>query len=271
MLDKIVDYWWYYVNNLKKHEKKLIKYQGFGERSIIEFKNRNDLDWKIVKVILDNLKIIDGIELRQHLRNLVRNHEALFNNEKTFITHFGPAGKSGGIILNQFKHCDSEDRFKVISNSKLNELPEHANIIFLDDFIGTGAQALDYMTPLTYTINDSVKPFLFTICSTNKGLNRIQDAKTKFRVFSSYILNDQDYFLLDETCNKLSLRQKEIVSKINNSMRELGDDFFNLNIPFAFYYSVPDNSLPLLWKDGNEYLSSNGQIKHWYGLTPRNY
>ena len=156
-------------------------------------------------------------------------------------------------------------------NDKLNKLPENANIIFLDDFIGTGTQALDYIYPLTYSLNNSVRPYLFTICSTNSGMFRIQEAKSKFSIYSSYILNERDYFLLDDSCDKFNRKQKDTIRKINYAMRELGDNFINLNIPFAFYYSIPDNSLPILWKDGIEYEMENGQKKNWYGLIPRDY
>ena len=271
MLDKLIDYWWYYVFNLKRHERKLLKYQGYGDRSIIDFKRKNDLDWAIVKIILDNLVIMDGLELRQHLRKFVSTHSTLFINDNTFITHFGPAGKSGSIILNQFRHCLPEASERIIGNDKINQLPENANIIFLDDFIGTGTQALDYIYPLTYSMNDSIKPYLFTLCSTYSGLYKIQEARSKFSVFSSYVLNEKDYFLLDQSCSKLNKKQKEDMVRINNLIMERGDEFFNLNIPFAFYYSIPDNSLPMLWKDAIEYESTDGETKQWYGLTPRHY
>jgi|GEM_PF-1880191 len=271
MIDKLVNYWWYYVFNLRRHEKKLLKYQGFGNKSIIDFKQKNGLDWKIVKIILDNLMIMDGVELRQHLRGFVANHQTLFINDNTFITHFGPAGKSGSIILNQFRHCLPEASNRIIGNDKIHQLPENANLVFLDDFIGTGTQALDYIYPLTYLMNSSTKPYLFTLCSTNSGLFKIQEAKSKFSVVASYVLNERDYFLLHNSCRKFNDKQKEIINNINSNIMDRGDEFFNLNIPFAFYYSIPDNALPMLWKDGVEYELINGQKKQWYGLTPRQY
>lgn len=271
MIESIVDFWWYYIINLKKHERKLLKYQGFGDKTVLEFKRKNNLDWKLVKVLLDNLMIIDGLQLRNYIRNYIKKHEQLFNDDNSFITHFGPAGKSGSIILNQFRHSAPDLSDKIISHDKLNQLPQDANIIFLDDFIGTGTQATDYITSLVYRLNNSIKPYLFTVCSTYSGIFRIQQARSKFTVFSSLILNEQDYFLLDDTCSKFDLKQKEGVEKINSNLRQLGDSFFNQNIPFAFYYSIPDNALPLLWKDKFKYNDDNGVEQEWYGLIPRDY
>ena len=119
MIESIVDFWWYYIINLKKHERKLLKYQGFGDKTVLEFKRKNNLDWKLVKVLLDNLMIIDGLQLRNYIRNYIKKHEQLFNDDNSFITHFGPAGKSGSIILNQFRHSAPDLSDKIISQENL--------------------------------------------------------------------------------------------------------------------------------------------------------
>lgn len=271
MIDKLVDYWWYYACNLKRYEKKLIKYQGYGNRSILDFKRKNGLDWSLVKIIVDNVTIMDGLELRNRLRLFVKEHSELLNSKNTFITHFGPAGKSGSIILNQFRHCMPSAHNRIISNDKLNQLPDNSNIIFLDDFIGTGIQASDYIYPITLVINTSVRPFLFTLCATDMGLLKIQALGSKFRIWSSIILKEKNHFLLEDDCKTLSDYQKDYVNRINKKIMNPGDHDFNLNIPFAFYYSIPDNALPLLWKDNISYADENGIIKKWYGLIPRNY
>lgn len=271
MLDKLVDYWWYYACNLRRHEKKLLKYQGYGERTILDFKRNNNLDWKLVKIIVDNITIMDGLELRHRLRDFVETHKDLFHDKNTFFTHFGPAGKSGSVILNQFRHSMPSAHSRIINNDKLNQLPDNSNIIFLDDFIGTGEQASGYIYPVTMTINTSVRPFLFTLCATDIGLLKIQEQRSKFRVFSSIILEERNHFLLEDICNKLDENQKSYIRNINNKILYPGDHEYNLNIPFGFYYSIPDNALPLLWKDNVEYSDDNGNRKNWFGLTPRNY
>jgi len=62
MFESLYDKYWYYIKGLHKYEKFLVKYQGYGNRSIIEFKRRNLLDWKTVAKILDKLVIVDGLQ-----------------------------------------------------------------------------------------------------------------------------------------------------------------------------------------------------------------
>ena len=116
-----------------------------------------------------------------------------------------------------------------------------------------------------------MKPYLFTICSTIPGEKYIYASGTAFKIYSAIVLHEKDYFLLNDECKKLTNSQKNKIKKINTLLLERGQDFFNLNLPLAFYYSVPDNSLPLLWQDGTEYSIDNNDIKKWYGLMPRKY
>jgi hypothetical protein len=269
MIERVIDFYWYYVRNLRKYEFKLLKYQGYGTKSILEFKKQNKLDWDVVKVILENFKIIDGLDLRNGLRKFVEDNRALIDDGKTYITHFGPIEKSGSFILNQFMHCYPGLQKKIIKSHELGKLDQDSNIIFLDDFIGTGTQAVDYIKPILWTIGSSVKPYLFTLCGTESGLEKISDHQSKFSVQTGLVLKRKDYFLLDKSCKKFSDKQKKKVEKINSQLNCSND--LNLNLPFAFYYTIPDNSLPLLWLDGDRYRNEYGQETIWYGLTPRNF
>jgi hypothetical protein len=107
-------------------------------------------------------------------------------------------------------------RNRVIGNDEINQLPEDSSIIFLDDFIGTGTQAIEYIHPLIYSMDDTIKPFLLSIYSTETGITRIQRLKTKFTVLSARILTEADYFLLSDSCHKLTNKQKEYVYKMNH-------------------------------------------------------
>jgi hypothetical protein len=125
------------------------------------------------------------------------------------------------------------------------------------------------LKPITFTINSSINLYLFTLCSTEAGLKRIKDSKTKFKLITSKTLNKEDYFLLDESCNKLNEKQKEKLKKLNSYLGSNTE--YNQNLPFAFYYTIPDNSLPILWMDKETYKNESGNISEWYGLTPRNF
>jgi hypothetical protein len=105
MFEKINDIYWYYIKGLRKYELYLNKYQGYGNRNILQFKRNNSLSWVIIEKILANLIIIDGLQVRNHIRSIYELNKELFENPKTYISQFGPMGKSSGLILNQFLRC----------------------------------------------------------------------------------------------------------------------------------------------------------------------
>jgi len=88
--NRIENFYWYHIKNLKKHERKLLKYQGYGSKSIIQFKERSGLGWKTISKLLSVIKILDGLELRNYLRKFYKENESLFNDPNTYVTHCGP-------------------------------------------------------------------------------------------------------------------------------------------------------------------------------------
>lgn len=272
MLDQLVDFYWYHVRNLKKHERKLIKYQGFGDRSIIKFKRESGLKWKTISKILDSIKILDGLELRNHIKSIYNTNKELFDDPDTYVTHFGPIGKSGAFIVNQFLRCfPSKGRMIIAnSNSELSKLPAGSSIIFLDDFIGTGKQGLDYVRQVSPSLNSSIKPYLFTICGTQEGIDLINRFGSNFVISAQLLLSKEKDYLLHPSNNTLEDKEKQAIKNLNNLIGIDNKNKYHLGLPFAFYYSAPDNSLGILWSDNNKY-KNNDIEKKWYGLIPREY
>jgi len=270
IFEKVNDFYWYFLKNLKKYERKLIKYQGFGDRSIIRFKRDSGLEWNTIAKILNSIKILDGLELRKHIRAIYSENIELFENPNTYVTHFGPVEKSGTIILNQFSRCFKSMNNKIIAISKLNELPPDASIIFLDDFIGTGQQGLGYIKNISQILNSNIQPYLFTICGTQDGLDFINNFRSNFVIKSQIILSKENDHLLDPINKVLEEHEKKKIRELNQLIGLGHKNKYQLGLPFAFYYSAPDNALGILWGDGFEYLNE-GIGKKWYGLIPRDY
>lgn len=270
IINKIINFYWYYLRNLKRHEKKLIKYQGFGNKSIIRFKEETELEWKTISKILEVIQILDGLELRNYLRKIYSDNRELFDSPNTYVTHFGPIGKSGALIVNQFLRCFPTKQWMIIPNSELSKLPVDSSIIFLDDFIGTGKQGLDYIRNISYTLNSSIKPYLFTICGTNEGIELINSYGSNFIVKSQMILTKEKHQLLDPKNKILLDHEKTRIKELNKQIGIDDRSKYHLGLPFAFFYSAPDNSLGILWGDNIKY-QSNDIEKKWYGLIPREY
>jgi len=270
VFNRIIDFYWYYIKNLKKHERKLLKYQGYGAKSIVRFKHETRLKWNTISKLLDSIKIVDGLELRNELRAIYFQNKELFDDRNTYVTHFGPIGKSGALIVNQFLRCFPSKERMVIPNSEINKLAENSSIIFLDDFIGTGNQGLEYVKKISYSLNSSIKPFLFTICGTEDGIRKIDNFGSNFKVKSQILLRKDEYYLLDKSNKILLDEEKAQIRTLNFYLGITESNEYHLGLPFAFYYSTPDNSLGILWNDNTEYKMNNTNRK-WYGLVPREY
>lgn len=270
IFDRIVDFYWYYIKGLWKYERKLIKYQGFGNRSIKRFKHETGLKWQTVSKILNSIKILDGLELRNHLRSIYNQNKDLFEDPNTYITHFGPIGKSGALIINQFMRCYPGKQRMVIASSEISRLPEGASIIFLDDFIGTGKQGLDYVKNISSSLNSSIKPYLFTVCGTTDGIEYINNYGSRFKINSQLLLDKDQYYLLDPSNSILDEAEKKEIKDLNKLIGIDDRSKYHLGIAFAFYYSAPDNALGILWNDKTPYRKENAE-RNWYGLIPREY
>jgi hypothetical protein len=271
MFGKVNDIYWYYIKGLRRYEVYLNKYQGYGSRNILEFKRRNNLEWRTIDKILSNLKIIDGLEVRNHIRHIYEANQELFDNPKTYICQFGPLGKSSGIILNQFLRCYPSKYYKLKPITEIQELTEDYNIIFLDDFIGSGQQAIDYIKVISRSLNPSVKAYLFTIAATENGLKKVKLYNSKFSIYTSILLDNKNFFLLHEESNILNSVEKKTLKDVNRRLGFRENNEYQLGIPFSFFYSTPDNSMGLLWADKLKYNDSKNIQREWYGLTPREY
>lgn len=271
MIERIKDFYWYHIKGLKKFELYLNKYQGYGSRNLIEFKRRNELSWITIYKLLNSLKIVDGLELRNHIRSIYESNRELFDNPKTYISQFGPMGKSSGLVLNQFLRCYPGKYYKLKPITEIQELEQDYNVVFLDDFIGSGQQAIDYIKVINASLNPSVKAYLFTIAATEKGLKKVRLYNSKFSVETCILLDNKNFFLLHEDSDILTSDEKENLKDINRRIGFKDNNEYQLGIPFSFFYSTPDNSLGLLWADRIQYKDKNNNQKEWYGLTPREY
>jgi hypothetical protein len=141
----------------------------------------------------------------------------------------------------------------------------------LDDFIGSGQQAIDNIKVINRTLKNGVKAFLFTIAATEKGLNKVRLYRSKFTINTSILLDNKSFYLLDPESNILNEIEKTTLKELNTKLGFSETNEYHMGMPFSFFYSTPDNSLGLLWSDKTLYNDSNNVQRQWYGLTPREY
>lgn len=266
-IDKICFFW----KNGSNLESKLAVYEGYRSNSIIKWKQQTGLPWSIVFKLLNNLEIFSAPKIRDLLRKMVLDNEQLFARENCYITGFGNAGKSGDIILYNFSHTRDINQTKIKKTWELHTLPQNSTIIFVEDIIGTGTQSVDYiLNKLNQIISPSFEPYLLSLCATPKGLRNVIE-NTNFNVIHGLLLDEEKYQHYSELSSLFNQTEKDKLIAINNSLKCPNSFDFDLGLLVAFYFTIPNNAMPIIWKDEYLYKDNKGKQQKWKALLPRRF
>jgi hypothetical protein len=266
LIDKIYFLW----KNGKSLETKLASYQGYRHNKIIEWKSQTGLPWSIIFKLLNHFEIYSAPKIRATIKQIVDDHEHVFSKENCFITGFGNAGKSGDIILYDFSHTTNIDQSKVKKTWELNTLPEGSTIIFVEDIIGTGTQSVDYIqNKVNQIIKPSHEPYLLSLCATPHGIEKVRE-NTHFKVMPGIILEEEYQHYTDKS-KIFNEKERLKIIEANNRLKKQGAYDFDLGLLLAFYFTIPNNAMPIFWKDGYAYIDKNGNQKNWVALLPRRF
>lgn len=251
------------------YENKFSVCQSYRPNSIQTWANQLDLETETITKIIENLQIITARDIRNILRELVAKHSSIFQHPNTYITSFGGRGKSGDLILYEFRHTFENFTDKIIDSWEIPTLESGSIIIFLDDLIGTGKQSCEYINDrLNMLLTSHHEAYLICLFATPTGMDSVIQ-NTNFNVICGQSLCEQDYQFCSDECHVFEGSEKEKILKINNYLRSRAD--FNNGLLIAFYYAIPNNTMPIIWKEGFLYTDDSGNEKKWYALLPRKY
>lgn len=146
------------------------------------------------------------------------------------------------------------------------------NIVFVDDFIGSGDQFIytwtrRYRASPPYTFQEAVrasgaKAIYVSILSTSKGKERINAEAEEVALSVSHVMDDR-LSIFDEN---IPLEQKQKIQKFlekYSPFLEPRDDYIarnprfkqfgykELGLMFGFSHSIPDATLPIYWSPGS--------------------
>lgn len=261
---------WSKIFGIDKFEEKLLIYHGYRRNSIITWKKRTGLKWPCVRKILSEFVLFSATDIRRLFKESVEENADIFN-DKCYYCSFGDPGKSGGVVLYEFKKALPQFSSKVIEISQIPKLPSQSNIVFLDDILGTGRQSEKYITTrLNMLLNPSHNAYLLTLCATPQGIERIT-ANTNVDVKCAIQLTKDKYQYCSEECRIFNENEKSRLAEINNQLDTNHHFDYDLGLLVGFYYTIPNNTMPCIWKDGYEHSSSSGRREKWFALLPREY
>jgi len=220
-------------------------------------------DIPIINTLVENINYFSLKKTEKQilkLYNLIL--EATNDISKVLFIPVGYVVKSGSVVAYSFRKQNQIPENKFIPYSDLNEdvLKNIDYLVFIDDFIGTGHQCNEVWRDLSRKLsqfNLSPKLIYATIVSTINGKDEIEN-KTSFKVISSHIIkNSQIPFHEESTI----FNDKATKEKAKNLLAKYGRDLYpkyplgykNNSLLVGFYYSTPNNTLPIFWSSHNNW------------------
>jgi len=157
--------------------------------------------------------------------------------------------------------------FKEYSNFLSTEidLSNRKVIFFLDDFIGTGNQAVDEWKKIivsnNYKKNQHIKYLYLALTGFLNGVNNIEKNTDMKVILGTQLMDDSfrcfndSYSLIYENAEERKEAEK-IMERAGRMLYEYPLGYENDQAAVAFHHNTPNNSLPVIWKrmkDGSWY------------------
>ncbi|MFZ4263650.1 phosphoribosyltransferase-like protein [Sphingobacterium sp. HJSM2_6] len=191
--------------------------------------------------------------------------------DKILIYPYGKVGKSGTLVTYPFRNTNSfknrgGDEFNIITHdyNKFKRIDRIRNVIFLDDFIGSGDTFIKAYNDIEFQkwikSVDKPKIFLLTTVIMENAFVKIKKQCPEVKIISEV---RKDINLISNKSNFLFHDNKKLNSLINyygskiNKNEPMG--YGNTGALISFFHGTPNNTLPIFWQTN----------KGWKPLFPR--
>ena len=204
----------------------------------------------------------------------------------TYVTFLGPPQKRENQLAAEYNKVNNLKKSKGVEKityleTALRSGTDVGPIVFLTDIIGSGKQVLDYyemlvsnkstgeIPSLPSEMSDrlrSLEKYCFAIVGTEEGVKRITDSKIFSEVKVADLLTDFDKAFSPQRTdifenNKEREEAKRLVERIGTQLyprvkSKPAEDspgpfgFGNSELLVVFHFNTPNNTLPILWKEG---------------------
>lgn len=217
----------------------------------------------IVKLI----GFFDYFSLRRTKKMLRRLHGLLcdtpeFSLAETAFIPIGYAAKSGGTISHLYRIENSVPEGVFCSSADFGKIADDAvkTLVFLDDYIGSGNQALN----LWNHVRDAIPllrlrnwKLVYAVVVARTASVKLIERETGFSVVASHLIDDSSSPLSAEravfTPEELEITER-ILSKYGERLfpaHPLG--YSRSRSLLGFFYSTPNNTLPVFWATRNNW------------------
>lgn len=229
------------------------------ERPIIERLVRQFLYFGAKSVATESVQLLKNIANRTGAESLDLN--------TTWFVPVGYVAKSGSVIAYMFrtKNDIPLDRFISLADIPLLNVGDHDTIILLDDFLGSGAQALDLWSHIERQQKSpsNLRYILAVLVAYESGIDAVTN-RSGLQVIANRILTNTDKALSPDNKAFSTPRQRKEAERIIKKYGKIvypehPEGYQNSQSLIGFFYSTPNNTLPIFWSTAGA----------WKPLLPR--
>jgi len=261
------------LSRIKTLESRLPDYhESVTIRGIKDYLNQFNLSHMDIGLrILEKVNYFSNSRTTKQLKllvSLIDDRVGLSNSNVYFCSMSLSPGKSTDSMLNQIRRLAKmnkkqfDDKFLYLRDLEnwVNDT-EHRNIIFVDDFIGSGGTVSNLWQVLSNWYNENHVYFLAVILGYQNKIEQIEQ-NTPFRVIHAEepLLESERIFHVDNSDFKKV--EKKIIKdycKFVDPRKDFRYGYKNSQSLVIFFYNAPNNSIPIL----------HHTISRWVPLFPR--
>ena len=232
---------------------------GVTEAGIVDWLDQFAVaDRDVVARLLDAVEFISAEQLHDAFRSLLSRLPGWHRNPRrregrfAFVAFSASAGESGDNMLHQFRlannlnHREHDSLFVGRSDLLRSGLGTDDTVVFLDDFVGTGNQAVRAWERMFQELTTQIgNVYLVTVGAFRVGSERIRN-ETRMQLLTHRPLGYRDN-LFHGDCNHFSTEEKDRVlhyCKVAAPAHPRG--FGDCGLVIVLYHQCPNNSLALL-------------------------
>jgi hypothetical protein len=221
--------------------------------------------------VLDVVEFISAEQMHAAFRSLLKRLPGWHQSERkrkgrfVFVAFSRTAGESGDAMLHQFRLANNLNKRAYdslfIGRSEILRagLRKDDTVVFLDDFVGSGKQAVEAWQTMFQELTAEVgNVYLFTVAAFNKGATRIRD-ETRIELLAHRQFNNSDSVLHDD-CRHFAQHEKDrILHYCKMASPENPWGFGDCGLVVVLSHQCPNNSLAML----------HATSQRWEPLFPR--
>ncbi len=221
--------------------------------------------------ILDAVEFISNEEIHAAFRSLLRKLPG-WHLRKTkragrfaFVAFSQTAGESGDSMLHQFRLANNltqryyDPLFIGRSEIARGRFGGDDTIVFLDDFVGSGKQAVGAWSRMFQELTAGIgNVYLFTIAAFATGAHRIKE-QTRIELVTHRHLGTRDSVPMDDCAHFSTQEKKRILHYCKIASPEKPWGFSECGLIIVLSHQCPNNSISIL----------HSASKFWEPLFPR--